>query len=210
MRPCHVSLPAAFALSSFMPQTGEAWIEALAKRHADFELQAVMIQELAASDLDNRDSLLRQVSGWHLRYARDKLLILQGFASLGEIEDPARLLLKQVLREESRRHLDVVLNILGCLDPSRSMSYVRAGLASQNRQLWAQAMESALQFRKERGVFRELAQLFEAQREGVALAGGPPGGKHAMKAWLEWCQEYGSTWLAECARYCQSSNRVTS
>jgi len=194
----------------FMPQSGEAWIEALGKRHADFELQAVMIQELAASDLDNRDSLLRQASGWHLRHARDKLLILQCFASFGGNEDPPRLLLKQVLREESRRHLDVVLNILGCLDPSRPMSYVRAGLASQNRQLWAQAMESALQFRKEGGVFRELAQLFEAQREGVALAGEPPGGKQALKAWLAWCQEYGSAWLAECARYCQSNNRVTS
>jgi hypothetical protein len=70
-------------------------------------------------------------------------------------------------------------------------------------------MESALQFRTEGGVFRELAQLFEAQREGVVLAGEPPGGKHALKAWLAWCQEYGSAWLAECARYCQSNNRVT-
>jgi hypothetical protein len=68
-------------------------------------------------------------------------------------------------------------------------------------------MESALQFRKEGHLFRELAVLYEAEREGVALAGEPPGGKRVPGVWLEWCQEYGSGWLAECARYCLGNGR---
>jgi len=187
---------------SFMPQSAEAWVEALARRESDFELQTVMISELSASDIDNKASMLRQVSEKHLHHARDKLLILQNFSTLDSVPEPATQLLMRVLREEARRHLDIVLQILGCLDQSRQMRYIRAGLASQNRQLWAQAMESALQFRKESPVFRELAVLFEAEREGVALAGEPPGGRRVPNAWLKWCQEYGSEWLAECARYC--------
>jgi hypothetical protein len=192
---------------SFMPQAAEAWIEALSRRESDFELQTVMISELSASDIDNKASVLRRVSEKHLHHARDKLLIRQNFSTLDAVTEPAAQLLMRVLREEAKRHLDVVLHILGCLDQSRQMSYIRAGLASQNRHLWAQAMESALQFRKEGQVFRELAVLFEAEREGVALGGEPPGGKRDLGAWLKWCQEYGSEWLAECARYCLGNGR---
>lgn len=196
--------------SRFVPQSGDAWRAALDTRQADFELQAVLIQALAASDLDHRDSLLRQAADGHVRQARDKLLILQGLSGAGGAEPAARLLLKQVLREESRRHLDLVLDILGCLDPSQSMHCVRAGLASRDRQLWAQAMESALQFRKENGMIRELARLFEAQRAGTPLTGKPPGGSRAPSVWRAWCQQHGSAWLAECARYDQSQDVVSS
>ena len=195
---------------TFMPQSSEIWVEALSKREADFELQSVMISELAASDIENRDSMLRQLSGRHLQHARDKLLIQQNFSTLGETNEPALLLMKQVLREESRRHLDIVLHILGYLDQSRQMSYIRAGLASRNRHLWAQAMESALQLKRENQVFRELDLLFEAERDGTVLAGEPPGGKKALAFWLKWCQEYGSKWLAECARYCLANYRFAS
>jgi len=194
----------------FMPDTHGAWIETLARWESNFELQSVMISELTASDIDNKDDILRQVSGWHMRLARKKLLILQNFSSLGDVDEPALLLLKKVLREESRRHLDLVLQILGCLDQSRQMSFIRAGLASLNRQLWAQALESALQLRREAHVFRELAVLFEAEREGVALPGEPPGGRQAFATWLRWCQEHGSDWLAECARYCLDNKRFAS
>jgi hypothetical protein len=195
---------------AFMPQTADAWVEALSRRQADFELQHVLIAELAASDSASKASTLRQVSAWHLQRARDELLILQNSASLDDAGQPALALLKQVLREESRRHLDVVLQVLGCLNQSRQMSFIRAGLASQNKQLWAQAMESALQLRDEGPVFRELAALYEAEREGVALGGEPPGGKHALNDWLQWCQEHGSNWLAECARYCLGNVRFAS
>jgi hypothetical protein len=191
---------------TFMPQCQEAWIDTLSQRESNFELQTVMISELSASDIDDKAGILHQVCTWHLRRARDKLLVLQNLSALDKLSEPA-LLLKQALREESRRHLDLVLHILGCLDPSRQMSYIRAGLASQNRQLWAQAMESALQLRQDGHVFRELAVLYEAEREGVALAGDPPGGKQALMASLEWCAKYGSEWLAECARYCLGHNR---
>jgi hypothetical protein len=40
---------------------------------------------------------------------------------------------------------------------------------------------------------------------GAALAGEPPGGKRALSTWLAWCQENGSEWLSECARYCLGS-----
>ena len=195
---------------SFIPQTPEAWNEALSRRESDFELQTVLVSELSAFDVEDKVAILRQACGRHLQHARDKLLILQNFARLGEDGEPPLLLLQKVLREESRRHLDLVLHILGCLDQSRQMSLIRAGLASQNRQLWAQAMESALQLRNEGHVFRELAVLFEAEREGVALGGEPPGGRKALNDWLGWCQENGSAWLAECARYCRGNVRFAS
>jgi len=93
------------------------------------------------------------------------------------------------------------------MDQSRQMSYIRAGLASGDRHLWAQAMETAIQHKKEGRLFRELAILYEAERDGADLGGAPPGGKMALTTWLAWCQEYGSAWLAECARYCHGSKR---
>lgn len=108
----------------------------------------------------------------------------------------------------ARRHLECVLHILGCLDQGRQMSYIRAGLCSRDRHVWAQTMESAMQHKKEGRLFHELAILYEAEREGAALGKEPPGGKRALKTWLAWCQEYGSEWLAECARYCLGNKRL--
>lgn len=187
---------------AFLPQTPSAWVDALSRRESDFELQTVLVSELSATDTEGKADMLRQASARHLRHARDKLVILQNLANLAEVGGPALQLLQQVLREEARRHLDLVLHMLGCLDQSRQMSLIRAGLASQNRQLWAQAMETALQLRNEAPVFRELALLYEAEREGAALGGEPPGGRRALDDWLAWCQANGSGWLAQCARYC--------
>jgi len=187
---------------AFMPTDGDSWGYALAQRGTDFELQNVMVSELAASGIESKASILRAASDWHVRRARDKLLIRNNLAQFGVPDAPELLFLKQVLREESRRHLDVVLHILGCLDQSRPMSYIRAGLASEDRHVWAHAMESAIHYKKEGRLFRELAVLYEAEREDVDLGGEPPGGKKALSTWLVWCQEYGSEWLAECARTC--------
>lgn len=194
----------------FLDMDQEAWVSSLAERENDFDLQNVMIAELAASRIESKTSILRQVSERHAGLARDKLMIMESLARTAGTTDQVFLLLGKVLREEARRHLDVVLHILGCLDQGRQMSYIRAGLASRDRHLWAQAMESAMQLKKEGGLFRQLAVLFEAEREGVSLGGEPPGGKGAVTAWLQWCQEYGSEWLAECARYCLDNKRFAS
>jgi len=166
--------------------------------------------ELSASGITSKPSILKQVSDWHVGNAHKKLLIREHLAELGMRDSPELLLLMQVLREEARRHLDVVLHILGCMDQTRQMSYIRAGLASGDRHLWAQAMETAIQHKTEGRLFRELAILYEAERDGADLGGEPPGGKMALTTWLEWCQEYGSEWLAECARYCHGSKRFAS
>lgn len=192
---------------AFMPQHRDAWVKALEQYGTDFELQSAMIVELVASDIENKPSILNPVSDWHVGNARKKLLIREHLTELGMQDSPELLLLSQVLREEARRHLDIVLHILGCMDQSRQMSYIRAGLASGNRFLWAQAMETAIQHKKEGRLFRELAILYEAERDGADLGGEPPGGKMALTTWLAWCQEYGSEWLAECARYCHGSKR---
>jgi len=191
-----------------MPKHRDDWVKALEQRGADFDLQSVMIMELAASDIESKPSILKPVSDWHVGNARKKLLIREHLAELGMQNSPELLLLSQVLQEEARRHLDIVLHILGCMDQSRQMSYIRAGLASGDRYLWARAMETAIQHKKESRLFRELAILYEAERDGAELSGEPPGGKMALTTWLEWCQEYGSEWLAECARYCHGSKRV--
>jgi hypothetical protein len=195
---------------AFMPKHPDVWIKALEQRGTDFDLQSVMIVELAASGINSKPGILKQVSAWHIGNARNKLLIREHLAELGMRDCPELLLLMQVLREEARRHLDVVLHILGCMDQSRQMSYIRAGLASGDRHLWAQTMETAIQHKTESRLFRELAILYEAERDGADLGGDPPGGKMALTTWLEWCQENGSEWLAECARYCQGSKRFAS
>lgn len=195
---------------AFMPKHCDAWVRALAQRGTDFDLQVVMIVELAASGIKNKPSILKPVSDWHVGNARKKLLIRDSLSQMGIQDAPELLLLMQVLREEARRHLEVVLRILGCMDQGRQMNYIRAGLASGDRRLWAQAMETAIQHKKEGRLFRELAILYEAERDGTDLDGEPPGGKRALATWLEWCQEYGSEWLAECARYCRGSKRFAS
>jgi hypothetical protein len=194
---------------AFMPKHSDAWVQALTQWGTDFDLQSVMTAELAGSDIQSKASILRQISAWHVRHARDKLLIRDSFSQSGMRDAPELLFLIQVLREEARRHLDVVLHILVCQDQSQRMRCIRAGLASRNRHLWAQALESAMQLKKEGRLFHELAILYEAERAGIPLKGKPPGGKGAITAWLEWCQEYGSEWLAESARYCLGSKRFT-
>jgi len=195
---------------TFMPQHRHAWDRELAQRGADFELQTVMATELAASGINSKASLLHQVIARHVHHARDTLLIRDGLAQLAIPDAPELLFLMQVLREEARRHLDSVLHVLDCQDQSQRMRCIRAGLASRNRHLWAQALETAMQLKKEGRLFHELAILYEAEREGVALKGKPPGGDGAITAWLAWCQQYGSAWLAESARYCLSSQRNAS
>jgi len=194
----------------FMPKHRSAWAKALEQRGTDFDLQSVMISKLAASAITDKSSILKQVSAWHIEHARNKLLIRERLSELGMSDVPELLLLLQVLREEARRHLDIVLHILGCLDQGRQMSYIRAGLASGDRHIWAQAMEAAIQHKQEGRLFRELVILYEAERDSAALRGVPPGGEKALTTWLEWCQEYGSEWLAECARYCHGSKRFAS
>lgn len=193
---------------SFMPKHREGWVKALTQRETDFELQTVMVSELWATDIESKASLLRQASERHAWHARNKLLIMENIPHAEKVFSQEYQLLKQVLREEARRHLDAVLHILGCLDHGQQMRYIRAGLASRDKHLWAQALESAMQLKKEGRLFRELATLFEAERESSPLGGEPPGG-NTPGAWLDWCQEYGSEWLAKCAKYCQGKSRVT-
>ena len=194
----------------FLPRDKEGWISVMALKNTDFDLQTVMASELAVSNTTNKTEILRQVSERHIQLARDKLMIRENLLISDEPSNQSRQLLKQVLREEARRHLDTVLHILGCQDQSLRMSHIRAGLASRDRRLWAQAMESAMLLKKEGPLFRELAILYEAEREGALLGGEPPGGKAALSTWLEWCQEFGSEWLAECARYCLGSKGLAS
>lgn len=194
----------------FMPKHREKWLEALVQREADFDLTRILASALAVSDIESRASLLRQASERHVWHARSKLLIRENLAHAGNASGQEFQLLQQVLREEACRHLDVVLHILGCLDHSQQMRYILAGLASRDTHLWAQAIESAMQLKKEGRLFRDLAVMFEAERDGSQLGGEPPGGKGAPVAWRAWCQAHGSEWLAECAAYYFDKNRFAS
>ena len=192
---------------TFMPKHDEAWVKALEQYGSDFDLQCVMMTQLAESDIESKASIMKRACDWHIDHARKKLLIRAHLAELRMADASELRFLSQVLREEARRHLDTVLHILGCLEPGRHMSYIRAGLTSRDKYLWAQAMEMAIHHKTEGRLFQDLAKLYEAERDGEDLGGEPPGGRMALKRWLAWCQEYGSEWLAECARYCQGNNR---
>lgn len=191
----------------FMPKYREAWAKALSRWETHFQLQKVMITALAESDIESKVSILHQVSERHVRHAHQKLSIVEHLAQSGAASCPEAEFLAKVLREEARSHLDVVLHILGCLYPSRQMSYIRAGLASRDKRLWAQALESAMQLKKEGHLFQELSLLYEAEREGASLPGDPPGGRESVVAWLDWCEEHGSEWLGECVNHCRERMR---
>lgn len=193
---------------SFLPRDESEWANLMDQHNTDFDLQSVMISVLAESKIKDKDGILRQVSDRHVQLARDKLIIRENLPPHSEPSNHALELLQQVLREEARRHLDTVLHILGCQDKSLRMSYIRAGLASRDRHLWAQSIETAMQLKKDGHLFRTLAVLYEAEREGALLGGTPPGGKTALTHWLEWCQQFGSAWLAECARYCSGTKGI--
>lgn len=195
---------------AFMPKHHDAWVKALEQYGTDFDLQSMMIMELAASAIQSKASIMKRACDWHVDNARKKLLIREHLTELSMMDSSELRFLSQVLREEAKRHLDTVLHILGCLDQGRHMSCIRAGLVSGDRYLWAQTMETAIQHKKEGRLFRELAILYEAERDGEDLDGEPPGGRMAPRAWLTWCQEYGSEWLSECARYCQGNKRFAS
>ena len=149
---------------------------------------------------------MRRACDWHIVHARHKLLIRENLLLSGAENTTELQLLSQVLREEAKRHLDTVLHIMGCLDQGPQMSYIRAGLATHDRYLWAQTMETAIQHKTEGRLFQELAILYETERDGGDLGGEPPG--RSLPDWLAWCQEYGSAWLADCARYCQPTREA--
>jgi hypothetical protein len=188
--------------AAFMPAHTRAWGAALAQHGRDFDLQQVMIPALAASDIRGKDELLDQQRDWHVRHARDALLIRDRIAASGKQAAPEWTFLMLVLREEALRHLDSVLQILGNTGQGAEISAIRAGLLSEDRHLWAQTMESALQHKRHGALFHELALLFEAAREGVALRGAAPG-KQGFSDWLAWCETHGSDWLGESARHCR-------
>ncbi len=186
---------------AFMPDSEAAWTKTLTQCEGNFDLLTVLISRLAASGIQNKVGILHRELERHLQRAGEKLLILQELSSKGMLVAPTQRLFGLVLQEDVQRHLDTVLHVLGCLDTGKRMSYIRAGLASRNRHLWAKAMESALQIKSENQVFRKLAILYEAVREGRELGGDLPGEEHTLHGWLRWCQRYGSTWLADCAGY---------
>lgn len=196
-----VRLAAQTCASAFMPKHADAWAAALEHYGSDFDLQQVMIAALAASGVKRKASILNQHTAWHVGHARKTLLIRDCIAESGDQDAPQWAFLMQVLREEARRHLDSVLYILCSLGQGREMSYIRGGLSSEDRRLWAQTMESAMQHKQHSHLFYELAILYEAERDGVALSGVLPGGKAALRDGLAWCQAYGSEWLAESVRY---------
>ena len=196
-----VRLAAQNCAKRFMPKHAEAWAAALEHYGSDFDLQQVMIPALAASGVKRKVAILNQHTAWHVRHARQTLLIRDCIAESGDQDAPQWAFLMQVLREEARRHLDNVLYILGSLGQEREMSCIRAGLSSQDRHLWAQTMELAMQHKQHSPLFYELAILYEAERDGVALSGVLPGGKAALRNGLAWCQTHGSEWLAESVRY---------
>lgn len=85
-----------------------------------------------------------------------------------------RQLFHKALREEFHRHVDLALQALGHLDQGARVAAIRAVLASRDRRLWAQALESGMQLREVRP-FKAIAHLLESEREGRLHHLKPPG-----------------------------------
>ena len=184
-----------------MPAAIEEYSRALDAYFDDFGMQSLLCKYLAHSDLAARRELLMETGRQHMARAYDKKTVatlLQRLTPQADAGAQGAPLLALVLGEDIQRHLGLVLEILASQDEGESVRAVRAALASRDRHLRAQAVESVRHSSND-GLLRLLLPLLEAEYDGAAW-------RHSLQhavATLEdaraWCMREGSAWLRECA-----------
>jgi hypothetical protein len=193
---------AAFAhAAGCMPLTEEEYRLALATYFDHFGMQSLLCRCLTHSDLAARRELLTESGRQHMARAYDKKTVaalLQRLPPQPSADPHGAPLLALVLAEDIQRHVGLVLEILESLDEGQSVRAVRAALASRDRRLRAQAVESVRHSNND-ALLRLLLPLLEAEYDGAAW-------RHPLQhalATLEdvraWCVCEGSAWLRECA-----------
>lgn len=184
---------AAEGAARLMPQTIEDFDGQLCAWRNDFEMHAVLCECLDRSSFAARDELLYREAAEHVRRAKLKRSARSRLAT--QAHSPELELALLALQEEAARHVDATLAILQALGEREAMAAVRAALASGNRKLRAQAMES-LSLLRHRSVIKDLLPVLDE----TDLR--PDSARHGAASELEdianTCVPVSSAWLREC------------
>lgn len=183
--------------------------DALRTYFNDFAMQLCLCQSLALSDMAGWREMLIEITARHIESARDKQIIWLTLTAprREDRQDFDAVLLGTVLDEEVGKHVGLALDILSLLDERQSIRTVRAALASHDRALRGQAMES-LHHQEHAFLLQRLLPLLEGEPD-TEMARARLG--WAGRSWhdiLAWCEREGSQWLANCARALASPDTV--
>ena len=188
--------------AALMPATEAEYATALDAYFSHFRMQALLASCLAQSDLAQRKALLLAIARRHLQRAWDKKSVALQTVSLAQRTSAKQAdetnFLRLVLNEEVQRHIAFALDILALLDEARMARYISAALASQDRRLRAQALES-LRHIENNALVEWLLPLIEAAHDGARWEHAVPDMPHDIYEMIAWCKRQGGEWLHQCA-----------
>lgn len=187
---------------TLMPTTEAEYAAALDAYFPHFRMQTLLANSLGQSDLTQRKALLLASAQRHLQRAWDKKSVALQAASLAQQAsakqaDEAKFLCL-VLNEEVQRHIEFALGTLALLDEAQMARAICAALASRDRRLRAQALES-LRHIENNSLLQWLLPLIEAEQDGASWTHRVPEMLHNIDALIAWCKRQGGQWLRQCA-----------
>lgn len=188
--------------ATLMPTTESEYAAALDTYFSFFRMQSLLANCLAQSELAQRKAILLAIAHRHLQRAWDKksvalhALSLAQQASARQVDEAGFLCL--VLNEEVLRHIDIALDILALLDEAQMARAICAALASRDRRLRAQALES-LRHIENNALVEWLLPLIEASHDGARWEHTVPDMPRDMNEMIAWCKRQGGQWLRQCA-----------
>lgn len=183
--------------ATLMPSTASEYAAALDLYFPHFRMQSLLASCLAQSELAERKALLLAIAQRHLQRAWDKKSVALQAASLAQQANEANFLCL-VLNEEVQRHIAFSLDILALLDEAQIARAICAALASRDRRLRAQALES-LRHIENNALVEWLLPLIEAEHDGASWEHPAPESPRDITALIAWCGRQGSQWLRQCA-----------
>lgn len=192
-----VRLSAARFALAVLPQSAPECRLALQRNFDHFGMQSLLCRALAGSDKPGWRGMLMEIAERHVTTARAKhALRLSLSAPHPETPQGA---LAMILSEEVQQHVAQVLEIMVHLDEGAASRTVQAALASRNRYLRAQALESVRHL-EHAEIFKHLLPLLEEELDENLASDVQRWTTHSWNDVLAWCKQEGSQWLAYCAQ----------
>jgi len=183
--------------AALMPSSAPEYAAALDRYFPHFRMQSLLASCLAQSELAQRKAILLAIAQRHLQRAWDKKSVALQAVSLAQQAGEANFLCL-VLKEEVQRHIAFSLDILAWLDEAQIARAICAALASRDRRLRAQALES-LRHIENNALVKWLLPLIEAEQDGASWEHPAPDAPRDIKALIAWCGQQGGQWLRQCA-----------
>jgi len=188
--------------ATLMPATEAEYATAFDAYFSHFRMQALLASCLAQSDLAQRKTLLLAMAQRRLQCAWDKKSVALQAVSLAHRTsanqaDEANFL-RLALNEEVQRHIAFALDILALLDEAQMARAISAALASRDRRLRAQALES-LRHIENNPLVEWLLPLIESEQDGARWEHPAPEAPRDINELIAWCGRQGGLWLRQCA-----------